>query len=190
MSFVDTSDIRAYIREPSASYICLLRDFPSLAFFPRNSSARNSLLPLEPRNHVSRPQLLLFPKLVLFLSFSVRCVVSPSHVERIVRDKSFRRWPSDLLIQCPAAGNSLDQTQSFPFEWYARTSKLWLPNHRRYALSVWPDTGCLCNAGEVWRAANTSYLIDGSHECSGYFNRGVSCMGENSRAALWHLPED
>lgn len=36
----------------------------------------------------------------------------------------------------PAPGNSLDQTQSFPFEWHARTSKLWLPNHRRYASSA------------------------------------------------------
>lgn len=74
-------------------------------------------------------------------SLSVRCGVSPSHVKRIVRDKSSCRWPSDLLTQCPAPGNSLDQTQSFPFEWHARTSKLWLPNHRRYAPSVWPDTG-------------------------------------------------
>lgn len=72
---------------------------------------------------------------------SVRCGVSPSHVKRIVRDKSSCRWSSDLLTQCPAPGNSLDQTQSFPFEWHARTSKLWLPNHRRYAPSVWPDTG-------------------------------------------------
>lgn len=46
-------------------------------------------------------------------------------------------------------------------------------------------TGRPCNAGELWRVANASYLIDGSHERFGYFNRAVSYMSENPRGPLW-----
>lgn len=130
MSFVDTSDIRAYIREPSAA---------ALLIFVSCDTPLASSLAIPPCETVCSRwnHEITFP----VRNFCSSRTCSPSHVERIVRDKSFRRWPSDLLTQCPAPGNSLDQTQSFPFEWYARTSKLWLPNHRRYAPSVWPDTG-------------------------------------------------
>lgn len=137
-----TDAICRYVRYTRA---CIYDIPPLFLYLPVSPSwsshsltARNSLFPLEPQNHVSCPQLLLFPK--LFSSSTVR--PRPFRLtKRIVRDKSSHRWPSDLLTQFgPAPENSLDQTQSFPFEWHARTSKLWLPNHRRYALPVWLDT--------------------------------------------------
>lgn len=132
--FVDTSDIRerVYTERRQPPQPLLIFAHPLLP--PRNPFARNSLLPLEPRNHVSRPQLLLFPKLF-----------SPSAVPGLFRLSRKELFVINLLadgraiylLGGPAPGNSLDQTQSFPSEWHARTSKLRLPNHRRYAPSVW-----------------------------------------------------
>lgn len=111
---------RAYIYErPPQPLLIFVPVFPFMTL-SQSLRAKQSVPVGTTKSRFPRPQLLLFPKLF------PPSVVRGSSVSRkeLFVINLLAGGRAIYLFGGLAPGNSLDQTQSFPFEWHARTSKL------------------------------------------------------------------
>lgn len=140
-----------------------------------------------------RPQLLLFKSYSLtrsLSSLSVR-VARGYFAERIVHDKSCR--PMAERFTYFRGTRKFSRSNSI----ISHSNGIHVLRNCDFLIIVAVHavryTGSrLCKVGQHWPHANvvppyTSYLIDGSYERSGYFNRLLSCAGKNSRGIFVYV---